>query len=888
MKKAFLILLSFYSFISIAQTTIKGTVKDKQGEPIPGVNVILEGTTAGASTDFDGNFTLVTSLTGTQTLRASFLGYKPYSEVITLNGDTLQKDIILEEGGDVLDEVVLTASSTFRSQKNAPLSISSLKQKEITKLSANSQADIIRSVPGVTAEGGGGETATNVFVRGLPSGGQYVFNPLQYDGMPLMSTFGLNSSAHDVYARPDIGFKGFEFVRGGAAVLYGAGSVAGILNYTSKTGDTDANNIINIEWANKGRVKTDFYTGGRLGGEDSNTFYAFTGFVRYDEGPIVTGLPTKGAQFRGNIKKKFEKGAVTIHGQYINDNAQFFLPLPLNGATRSRLKGNDGKEVFQLLSGELANVSFRTPGGIYESPIEDGVSTKGGYLLTDFNYDFNDDLKLKSKIRFAEYEHNFALYIGGNGANNNPITLNEYINNVAPGNTGFVATYQGSTEAVNGNNLVLDNLHIDRLRPMTDYAGELALVKKITTDNGSHSITLGTFLARTEAEDVNFQYRVLSEFNNNPKLINLSYTDAGGNNVIYSQGGLYNRIGMTANRFLSQNRSAIYLTDEMVFDKWRFDVGFRIESTDGVFNNGNITEEKVYDNPELTPELANVRYADGTFTRAAVSATDWAVSLAGLYEVSEKVNLYANFSKGYFFPQLRGFAPISTGVTNSKYDSEQIIQFEAGAKYGNEKLSGSLAAYYVGLSDRIRITQGFSGGQLVDLTRSDQNTATVGVEANWDYKFVENFSFRGTLTYQEHEITKNVDQDLVTGTSTTVNEGNKLARQPNFITALGLHFDNKKVDGVLSLNYTGSKFAADNNLVELDPISIVRIGAGYTMDLNEEKDNLRLGFSVFNLLDTDGVTEGDPRNVNQAGDAEFFFGRPILPRRLFLTATFNF
>ena len=63
------------------------------------------------------------------------------------------------------------------------MSISSVKQAEITKLSANSQADILRSIPGITAEGGGGETATNLFVRGLPSGGQYVFNPLQYDGM---------------------------------------------------------------------------------------------------------------------------------------------------------------------------------------------------------------------------------------------------------------------------------------------------------------------------------------------------------------------------------------------------------------------------------------------------------------------------------------------------------------------------------------------------------------------------------------------------------------------------------------------------------------------------------------------------------------------------------
>ena len=108
---------------------------------------------------------------------------------------------------------------------------------------------------------------------------------------------------------------------------------------------------------------------------------------------------------------------------------------------------------------------------------------------------------------------------------------------------------------------------------------------------------------------------------------------------------------------------------------------------------------------------------------------------------------------------------------------------------------------------------------------------------------------------------------------------------------MGLHFDNSSFDGQFTLNHTGSKFTADNNNVELDAINIFRIGAGYTFSLNNDKDrneDLRIGFSVFNLFDDSGVTEGDPRNINQAGDAEFFFGRPILPRRMFLTATFNF
>ncbi|MFI1772954.1 TonB-dependent receptor domain-containing protein [Thalassobellus citreus] len=892
MKKTILTLLCLFSIsVMFSQTKISGTINDKSGVPITGANILILESTSGTTSDFDGKFSFTTNVTGTQTLQITYLGYLTQEKSINLDSSPVNLQIVMEEGSNSLDEVVLTASATFRSQKETPMSISSIKQKEITKLSANSQADIIRSIPGITAEGGGGETATNVFVRGLPSGGQYVFNPLQYDGMPLMSTFGLNSSAHDVYARPDIGFKGVEFVRGGAAVLYGAGSVAGIINYTSKTGDSNPGNIVNVEWADKGRLKTDFYTGGKLGGEDSNTYYAFTGFVRKDDGPIETGLPTKGVQFRANIKKKFENGSFTVHGQFINDKAQFFMPLPLEGGSRTRLTGNDGKDVSQLLSGELAHTSFLTPGGVYESPIEDGVFTQGGYLMADFNYNFSDDLVFKSKVKYANYKHNFALYIGGNGASPNPITLNDYVANLAPGNQGYTAQYQGMSTDISGNDLVIDNLHIDRLRPMTDYSGEASLTKTLEGTSGTHNITGGVFLARTEAEDVNYQYRVLSEFNNNPKLVNLSYVDAGGNDVTFSKGGLYNRIGMTSNKFLSQNKSAFYLTDEMVFNKWRFDVGFRIESTEGTFSNGNIVESQVYDDSNLTPELANVRFADGSFTRANVSATDWAVSLAGLYKLNEKVNLYANFSKGFFFPQIRGFSPLATGVTGSKYDSEKIIQFEAGAKVGTEKLKGSLAAYYVGLSDRIKIDQGFVSGTLVDLTRSEQSTSTVGIETTFDWTFADNFSLRGTATYQDHEITKNVSTDLTNNTSSTVNEGNKLARQPNFLGSLGVNYDDGAFDALLSFNHTGSKFAADNNTVELDAITIARLGAGYMFKMGDNEDSndtLRLGFSIFNLFDDDGVTEGDPRNVNQAGDAEFFFGRPILPRRFFITATFNF
>ncbi len=888
MKNLLFAIIALFALSSaLAQTEITGSVKDASGVPILGANVLIEGTTEGTTTDFDGNFILSTNLIGTQIIQVSFIGFSTSNQEVTLNSSPIILNIVLNESGQQLDEVVITASSTFRSQKQAPLSISSKKITEITKLSANSQADILRDVPGITAEGGGGETATNLFVRGLPSGGQYVFNPLQYDGMPLMSTFGLNSSAHDVYARPDIGFKGVEFVRGGAAVLYGAGSVAGIINYTSKTGDTNPGNVINVEYGTRGRLKTDFYSGGRLGGEDSNTFYAFTGFVRTDDGPIETGLTTRGVQFRGNIKKRFENGSFTLHGQFINDRAQFFLPLPLQGGSRDRIAGNDGEDVEQLLTGELAETSFLTPGGVYKSPIEDGVFTKGGYVMGDFVYNLSENARFKAKMKYANYEHNFALYVGGNGDFGNPITLNDYVAAVAPGNTAFNATYQGGSGAqINSSDLVVENLHVDRLRPMTDYSGEASFI--FNSPNRSHTYTIGTYVARTEAEDVNYQYRVLSEFNNNPRLVNLSFTDAGGANVIYSDGGLYNRIGMTSNRFLSQSRTAFYVTDEMIFDRWRFDVGLRIESTSGTFNNGGLEESTVYDNTELTDNLRNVRFADGSFTTAEIDATDWAISLAGLYELTDVTNLYANFSRGFFFPQQRGFAP-TPGIRESNYEGETIIQGELGAKFGTSSFSGSVAGYFVNLSDRVRIDQAISGGQLVDQARSEQSTRTFGLEATAKYIVSEAFNINGTLTYQNHEITTNETTDLIANTTSTINEGNEIGRQPNLLGSLNFNYDDKKFDANFTLNHTGSKFTDDSNNVELDAITIARIGAGFTFK-TQEINTLRFGVSVFNLFDSDGLTEGNPRAgiAGQSADGDFFFGRPILPRRLFLTATFSF
>ncbi|WP_418511050.1 TonB-dependent receptor [Corallibacter sp.] len=864
MKKILLTFMSVFCFyIGFSQTEIKGTIIDEAGVPVTGANVLIKGSASGATTDFDGNFSFTTNLEGEQVLQVSFIGYETYEQSVNLQGTLVEINAVLAEGGNTLDEVLLTATSTTRSQKETPLSITSINSKQLAKLNTSSQADVLRSVPGITVEGGGGEVASNIFVRGLPSGGQYQFNPLQIDGMPVLSTFGLNSSAHDVYFRNDLGMKSMEFVRGGSSILYGVGSVAGIINYTSVTGSPVAKSTIRTEVASNSRYKADFVTSGPLGGEDSNTFYALSGFYRYDEGPIKTGLATEGFQLRGNIKHLTKKGSITFSGQYIDDNVQYYLPFPLEGSSRERPKGNDGQTIYTLQTSDAANLSYMTPDGMYNSPIEDGVLTKGGYFLTNFKHDFSETFKMDAKLRYSRYQHQFNFFLDGSGVSGAKVVENqqEYLaaRNLTAGNFTYL---NGQPLAANA--LLYENRILDRDRPLEELMADIKFTKEV----GVHNVTFGSFLSRSSAGDFNVITSYLSEYNNRPRLVDVSG---------YTVNGITNRGTSYTNRNISSNKVAVFLTDEIKLDRWNFDIGVRYERASGDIEVEG-TDSYSVDNTGIA-NLDNVVWGNGSYTRGHVSADDFAVALAGLYKVNDNLSVYGNFSRGYFFPELRGTQFDANGNPSS-YDTEKILQGELGLKYGTPKFSGTLALYAVGLKDRRSITfvNTANGGTTEDV--DTQDTSTIGAEATWNWRFVKNFNFGGSVTYQDHEITKSESDPTI--------EGNELRRQPKFLSTFNLGYDNNKFDGVFTYNYTGDKYSNDTNTIKLDGYGLVNFNLGYTFPIGEDSETLRLGAQVFNLLNSEGITEGSPRLGNNQTEEEYFVGRPVLPTRVFFSATFNF
>ena len=849
-------MLFFASFLTIsAQSTVSGTVVDADNEPVIGANVSVVGSTMGTITDVDGQYSIKVPEGGV--IKYSFLGYMSQMQTIT-GGGNQTIDVTLSQDAMALDEVIVTGTFTSRTQKDSPMSLTVIEGSKLDKLAASSQADILRTVPGIVAEGGGGEVATNLFVRGFPSGGQYAFTPLQIDGIPILSTFGLNSSAHDVFFRNDIGIRSLEFVRGGSSTLFGAGSVAGIVNYNSIRGSATPLNKVNLEYAEGGRLRADFLTSGPLA---ENLFYAVSGFYRYDEGPLETGMPTRGYQIRGNVKKLFNDGnsSLVVSGQKIDDNVQFYLPYPLDNSSGEAVRpiGNDGETIYTMLSGDLKDFAFDTPNGRFQSPIGNGVTTDGGYIMAELKHAFGDGWRLSAKTKAASYDHGFNLFLDGDGTHNTPEDQANYLlDRSLPVDATF--TYIDNGTVLGGNDLVFENRILDRTRNMEELVGEFNITKEVN----NHNITAGTFMSWTGADDINWIHNVLGDFSNSPRAVGVSYVDANGDNVSYSTGGFIAG-RQTSNNYIESNKVAIYAADEIKGEVFDLDIGVRWERAGGIISK----ESGVGSN---------------NFNKGSVSASDFAVALAGLYKMTGTTNLYANFSKGYFFPQLRSVAFPLPGVPQ-EYSTEKVYQAEVGVKYAGNKLAGTAAIFYNTLGDRRNVdfeNDPSNPGNIIEIVQV-QSTRTVGLEANLNYTVSSDFNLFGNFTYQDHQFTEvesNPDQ-----------EGNKIARVPNIMGTAGLNYDNGSIDANLSSTFLGSKFANNSNTVELDGFNIVRLDAGYSIPLGENKETVRVGVAVFNLLDAAGVTEGSPRQGNsQVAGGNFFVGRPILPRRIFLRLGFTF
>ncbi|MEH6678956.1 MAG: SusC/RagA family TonB-linked outer membrane protein [Sediminicola sp.] len=237
------LLLAFVVHLTFAQEkTISGTVTDQYGLPLPGVNIIAEGTTTGTQTDFDGNFTISAS-TG-QTLLFTYIGQK--AERVTV-GAANTINVQMSEDAQALEEVVVTAQGIKREKKALGYAVASVGAEQLEQ---KAEGDVGRILNGkasgvqINAASGVSGSATNIIIRGytsLSGSNQPLFI---VDGVPFSSDTNSQGSAIDGNSGSsrflDLDPNNIENVnvlKGlAAANLYGTAGRNGVILITTKAG----------------------------------------------------------------------------------------------------------------------------------------------------------------------------------------------------------------------------------------------------------------------------------------------------------------------------------------------------------------------------------------------------------------------------------------------------------------------------------------------------------------------------------------------------------------------------------------------------------------------------------------------------------------------------
>jgi iron complex outermembrane receptor protein len=223
-KLSLLILMCGFMQLFAQKATLKGILKDsKSNETLIGVNVSVENSTIGSTTDIDGNYELSLD-PGTYQIIFSYVGYDNITKSVTLKENEVQTlDIAMGEVQSLLDEVVVTSSKFERKIGEESVSIDIIKPAALEKQNLNNVSEVLQRSSGVTVVDG------QANIRG---GSGYSYGAgtrvlLLLDDLPVLQA-DAGFPSWDGLPVENIGQ--IEVIKGAASALYGSSAMNGIIN----------------------------------------------------------------------------------------------------------------------------------------------------------------------------------------------------------------------------------------------------------------------------------------------------------------------------------------------------------------------------------------------------------------------------------------------------------------------------------------------------------------------------------------------------------------------------------------------------------------------------------------------------------------------------------
>lgn len=442
MKTTFNLFALLFCVFSYSQTTLKGTITDDSGIPLPGANIIVEGSSEGTTSDFNGDYRLTTEKELPFNVVISFTGFENVIVKVTSNNQTIDVQMSL---GSALDEVVVSASRTPERVFESPVTIERIGVKEIKNTTSIDFYDGLENLKGIDINTNS-LTFKSINARGFADFGNPRFMQL-VDGMDN-SAPALNFPLGNLIGMVETDVLSVEVLPGAASGLYGANAFNGILFMRSKNpfDFTGVSGYVKQGMTSQEAVGNNSYTdiGVRMAHKFSDKFA-----VKANVGYL------KGTDWGANNRTdKLNRGLTRADTDY------------------------DGVNVY----GDEVAVNIRSASGL--GIIPDVVVSRTGYDemdLTDYNA---ENLKADWGLYYRPWENDFeiqyvgkvgtgnTIYQGANRYNIKNFFLQQHKIEVKNDNF-FIRTYMNEDDAGDSYDMVFTGININRAwKSDSDWFGD--------------------------------------------------------------------------------------------------------------------------------------------------------------------------------------------------------------------------------------------------------------------------------------------------------------------------------------------------------------------------------------------------------------------------------
>lgn len=866
---------------SLLQQKITGLITDKNGMPLPGVNVFVKGTNKGVTSDFEGNYAIVVS--SNDVLVFSYIGYVT-QEVSTSNKTKI--NIVLQEDVAELREVIVTAIGTqiFVDESGSTSSI--VKSEDVTR---SGEAGMINALAGkasgvrIGKSNGDPGSGSSIQIRGANTISGASQPLIILDGIPVSNdnigdvTESQQSRLDDINAK-DI--KSVQVLKGAsAAALWGSRAANGVIVITTNNGSL---------------------------GKKPSVQYSFT--QSYDEISVRTRLQDQYGQGRGGVwqisraESWGDKIADRLGGaDVVNESGQYFIsntgnliyPVTKKNSQETFVDSNFD-QVFQTGVYSQHNISISGGGEqssyffSYENLAQEGIVKNFDYkrqnLRLNTQTQLTDWLKWSNRIAYTNTNSNRIHQAGE--------TTNGVLLGLLRTSPDFdITDYIGTYVAANG------DVFPNRQRSYRKHFGE--------SENPVYNNPLWTINEQKSPNEIN-RFIINPELTIDP--VNwLKVILRGGLDYYSDSRGSFFPVGSA-----SGNRSAGLWTQsdianrELNFDgiaiitkKINTDVeatatlGFNLNDRQRVFNTNTVSPFAVnatLPTPDLNPDqsatswnrtITNIRSNRGYGVLGFNLFDQLFVNLSGALEAASTI-------KGnYFYPSADmawQFSDLIESETLS-FGKLRVAWGKVGIQPAPYKFSTLATTGYAT----------FGGSFLVDSEKGNANLKPE-IKTEWevgtDLRFFKSRISLG-LTYYENE-TKDilfaVNTNPSSGYTTKYSNAAVIENKGFEIDLNGKIIDSQDFKVSLNANFNNNK----NLVVDIAGAETVDIGGtskavkGFPMSsfwlpgsLRNEDGSLALDARGFPQLDTDRRVLGDPNpdwrgglgmNLNWKGlDFSFLF-----------------